>query len=87
MGIVSGAVLGAGGDVVGVIPRAMLETKVENGGAGDNSAPLFVEVQDTRERVCDFRLCDTLTESVLRWNMYERLSYGCAFPDIASRSS
>lgn len=51
MGIVSGAVLGAGGDVVGVIPRAMLETKVENGGAGDNSAPLLVELKDTRERM------------------------------------
>jgi len=66
MGIVSGAVLGAGGDVVGVIPRAMLETKVENGGAGDNSAPLLVELKDTRERVGGVRLCGTLTESVLR---------------------
>lgn len=52
MGIVSGAVLSAGGDVVGVVPRALLKTREENEQeAGDNSAPLLVELKDGRERM------------------------------------
>ena len=88
MGIVSGAVLSAGGDVVGVIPRALLDTKEENERvAGDNSAPLLIELKDGRERVCVVRLRGTLTESVLRWNVYGRSRTVVAFSDIDPRSS
>ena len=83
MGIVSGAALSAGGDVVGVTLRAMLDTKEENERvAGDNSAPLLVELKDGRERVCVVRLRGTLTESVLRWNVYGQLCM--AVPSLTS---
>lgn len=53
MGIVSGTALDAGGDVVGVIPRAILAAGGEGERvSGDGSVPLFVKsTENGRERV------------------------------------
>lgn len=53
MGIVSGAVLCAGGDVVAVSPRAMIAAEGgEEHASGDDSTPVLVDMrEDGRERV------------------------------------
>jgi hypothetical protein len=77
MGIVSGAALGAGGDVVGVIPHAILsaggEGEQEN---GDGSSPVSAKMEEEgREMVGVIRFHDIpLTDVALRWNGYERPS-------------
>jgi len=71
MGIVSGAALDAGGDVVGVIPHVMLAS----GGEGDRvpgngCSSVFVKLgEEGREMVSVTGLYDTpITELGLRWN-------------------
>ena len=58
MGIVSGSVLGAGGDVVGVIPHAMLAAGGEGERVSENGfASVFVKLEEEgRERVGAARL-------------------------------
>ena len=74
MGIVSGAALAAGGDVVGVTPHAMLSV----GGEGeqvsqDGSTPLFIKLgEEGREKVGVTGLHSTpITDLSLRWVGYE----------------
>ena len=71
MGIVSGAALDAGGDVVGVIPHVMLAS----GGEGDRvpgngCSSVFVKLgEEGRDMVSVTRLHDTpVAELDLRWN-------------------
>jgi hypothetical protein len=76
MGIVSGAVLGAGGDVVGVIPHAMLAAGGEGERVSGHSIPsAFVKSEEEgRERVGVVISYDTpITELGLRWNGYKWL--------------
>lgn len=76
MGIVSGAVLDAGGDAVGVIPYAMLAAGGEGERASENGSPsVFVKLEEAgRERVGVTSLhCIPMTELRLRWNGYEQL--------------
>ena len=77
MGIVSGAVLGAGGDVVGVIPHAMLAAGGEGERVPVNGVPsVFVKLEEKgREKVSvTIPQCTPMTELRLRWNGYEWLS-------------
>jgi len=77
MGIVSGAVLGAGGDAVGVIPHAMLAAGGEGERVPVNGNPsVFVKLEEEgRERVGVIILhCTPMTELRPRWNGYEWLS-------------
>jgi len=74
MGIVSGAVLGAGGDAVGVIPHAMLAAGGEGERVPVNGNPsVFVKLEEEgRERVGVIVLhCIPMTEPRPRWNGYE----------------
>ena len=58
MGIVSGSVLGAGGNVVGVVPHAMLAAGGEGERVSENgSASVFVKLEEGRERVGAAHLC------------------------------
>jgi predicted Rossmann-fold nucleotide-binding protein len=73
MGIVSGAVLGAGGDAVGVIPHAMLAAGGEGERVPVNGVPsVFVKLEEEgRERVgVIVPHCTPVTELRLRWNGY-----------------
>jgi hypothetical protein len=68
MGIVSGAVLGAGGDVVGVTPYAILAAGGETGD-GSESPPLAKPEEGGRDRVSFVRfLYTSLVEPAPRWN-------------------
>ena len=85
MGIVSGAVLEAGGDVVGVIPHAMLAEGGEGERVpGNDPPPVFIKLEEEgRERVCATCLCYApMTELRLRWIGYERPLYPPTNPDI-----
>ena len=67
MGAISTAVLGAGGDVVGVIPYAILAAGGENGG-GSTTPPVKLEEAE-RERVGVIHFRDASpAESAPRWN-------------------
>lgn len=84
MGIVSGAVLDAGGDVVGVIPREMRSRWGEEEKVTGDGSTLFVELEEAgREMVrLSFFPDRLLTESIPRWNWYGRL-----YANIRSRCS
>jgi len=75
MGIVSGAALEAGGDVVGVIPYAMLAEGGEGERVpGNEPSSIFIKLKEEgRESVGPTRLSYTpMTELGFRWNGYER---------------
>ena len=77
MGIVSGAALRAGGDVVGVIPHAMLAAGGEGERVpGDGSNSIFIKLgEEGRERVREITFHDApIAELGLRWNGCELLS-------------
>jgi len=76
MGIVSGAALDAGGDVIGVTPYAMFASGGEGERVCENGSPsIFVKLGEAgRERVGVIYFHYILvTEFCLRWNGYERL--------------
>ena len=85
MGIVSGAVLGEGGDVVGVIPHAMLAAGGEGERVSERSTPsVLVKLgEEGRERVSAASFYGApIADPGLRWNGYEWLSQPLTIPMI-----
>lgn len=91
MGIVSGAVLDAGGDAVGVIPHAMLVAGGEGewvsaASSGDSAHPVFVTYGgNVREKVRVIHSHDVpLTDLALRWNGYESSPHSLTISALTS---
>ena len=87
MGIVSGAALNAGGDVVGVIPHAMLASGGEGERVpGDSCSSVFVKLEEEgREKVCANGLYDTpITELGPRWNGCDNCPHPLTIPTFAN---
>lgn len=86
MGIVSGAALNAGGDVVGVIPHAMLAVGSEGERVSTEGTPsVCINLgEEGREMVGVISFCDIpITESGLRWNGCEWLPWLPTIPTFA----